>query len=116
MTNSIPIPQDCDPYADRRASARVPVALPAFLRAIGERHSVHLLDLSSGGAKLKCPAEVPVGTTVFLDCGTLGCAAVVRWQTGGLMGLCFETELNAREVDALNERSKALTALMKTRE
>ena len=116
MTNFNPNPQDSDPYADRRVFARVPVALPAFLRANGERHSVHLLDLSSGGAKLKCLAEVPVGTAVLLDCGTLGCAAVVRWQNGGFMGVCFESELNVREVDALKERSRALTALTKTRE
>ncbi len=115
MTNSGPIPQDCDPYADRRVNARVSVALPAFLQAHGERHSVHLLDLSSGGAKLKCPAGFPVGTKVLLDCGTLGCAAMVRWQNGGLMGLCFEAELDVREVDALQERSRALTALMKKR-
>lgn len=116
MTISIPIPQDRDPYADRRACARVPVALPAFLQVDGKRHSVHLLDLSVGGAKLKCLAEVPIGTPVLLDCGTLGCAAVVRWQTGGLIGLCFASELNVREVAALQERSSALTALMKTRD
>ena len=115
MTSSTAIPQDSDPYADRRVYARVPVALPAFLQANGERHSVHLLDLSSGGAKLKCAAGVAVGTKVLLDCGTLGCAAVVRWQNGGLMGVCFESELDVREVDALNERSRALTALMKAR-
>ena len=115
MTSSNPIPQDSDPYADRRVYARIPVALPAFLQANGERHSVHLLDLSSGGAKLKCLAGVPVGTKVLLDCGTLGCAAVVRWQSGGLVGVCFESELDVREVDALNERSRALTALMKAR-
>lgn len=115
MTKSIPIPQDCDPYADRRVYPRVPVALPAFLQADGERHSVQILDLSSGGAKLNCQAIVSAGTAVFLDCGTLGCAAVVRWQTGGLLGLCFNSELDAREVSALMERSKALAALMKTR-
>jgi hypothetical protein len=92
------------------------VALPAFLQANGERHAVHLLDLSAGGAKLDCSASLSVGTTVILDCGTLGRAAVVRWQTGGLLGLCFESELDAREVSALLDRSKALDAWMKTRE
>jgi hypothetical protein len=115
MTKPVPIPQDDDPFADRRAFARVEVALPAFLRAHGRRHSVHLMDLSSGGAKLKCSAQIPVGTLVLLDCGSLACAAVVRWQTDGLIGICFESELNGREVDALKDRSKALTALMSTR-
>ncbi|MCY7280312.1 MAG: PilZ domain-containing protein [Sphingomonas bacterium] len=115
MTHSISTLEDDDPYADRRVYPRVPVALPAFLQANGERHSVQILDLSSGGAKLNCATGFSVGSTVFLDCGSLGCAAVVRWQNGGLLGLCFEDGLDAREVSALMERSKALAALMKTR-
>lgn len=111
-----PVPQESDPYADRRVYPRVAVALPAFLHAGGERHSVHLLDVSAGGAKLNCPASLATGTAVTLDCGTLGLTAVVRWQNGGVLGLCFDTELDAREVSALADRSKALEALMKTRE
>jgi hypothetical protein len=51
-----------------------------------------------------------------LDCGTLGRTAVIRWLNGGIMGLCFDSELDARDVYALIERSKALAALMKTRD
>jgi hypothetical protein len=116
MANSLPSPQDCDPYADRRVYPRVTVALPAFLQANGERHSVQLLDVSPGGAKLDCPASLAVGTAVILDCGTLGRAAVVRWQNDGLMGLCFDSELDAREVSALIARSSALATRMKARE
>lgn len=94
----------------------MPVALPAFLQADGERHSVQILDLSSGGAKLTCAAGFAVGTAVFLDCGTLGCAGVVRWQGGGTLGLCFDAELDAREVSALADRSTALAAFRKARE
>jgi hypothetical protein len=89
--------------------------MPAFLQADGERHFVHLLDLSAGGAKLKCPATLPTGTGVVLDCGTLCRSAVVRWQTDEALGLCFDSELDAREVTALIARSIALEALMKTR-
>jgi hypothetical protein len=106
-------PPDCDPYADRRIYPRVPVALPAFLQANGERHAVHLVDVSPGGAKLNCPASLSVGTTVTLDCGTLRRTAVVRWQTGGVLGLRFDDELDVREASALIERSTALEALMK---
>lgn len=116
MAISVPSPQDPDPYADRRIYPRVEVALPAFLQAMGERHAVQLLDLSPGGAKLKCPASVSIGTAVILDCGTLGRPGVVRWQNGGLLGLCFDSELDGREVSALIERSRALAAWMKTRE
>ena len=115
MASPAPTPQDPDPYEDRRAFPRVPVAMPAFLQANGERHSVHLLDLSAGGAKLACPAVLASGTAVVLDCGTLGRTAVVRWQTGGVLGLCFDSELDAREVTALIARSIALDARMKTR-
>lgn len=102
-------------YEDRRAFPRVPVAMPAFLQANGQRHAVHLLDLSPGGAKLNCPATLPIGTAVILDCGTLGRPAVVRWQTGGVLGLCFDSELDAREVTALIARSTALDTLTKRR-
>jgi PilZ domain len=109
-------PRDDTPNADRRAYPRVPVALPAFLQANGERHSAQLLDLSSGGAKLNCPAGLSAGTAVILDCGTLARAAVIRWQNGALLGLCFESELAVREISDLIERSKALAAWIKARD
>jgi hypothetical protein len=115
MATPAPNPQDSAPYEDRRAFPRVPVAMPAFLQANGDRHAVHVLDLSAGGAKLRCSAILPTGTAVVLDCGTLGRSAVVRWQTGGELGLCFDSELDAREVTALIARSIALDRLMKTR-
>ena len=116
MASEVPSPQDNDPYADRRVYPRVPVALPAFLQADGNRLSVQILDLSPGGAKLDCPASLKVGTAVILDCGTLCRAAVVRWQNAGVMGLCFDMELDAREGSALIDRSRAMAARMETRE
>lgn len=115
MVSSVPTPQD-EAYADRRLYPRVAVALPSFLQANGERHSVQLLDLSAGGAKIACQVSLPTGTAVVLDCGTLGRSAVVRWQSGEFLGLCFDSELKAREISALIERAKALDAWMKTRE
>ncbi|HEX6219174.1 MAG TPA: PilZ domain-containing protein [Sphingomicrobium sp.] len=100
--------QDPDPFADRRLHPRVEVALPAFLQADGARHFVHLLDLSSGGAKLKCSAPFRAGSRVTLDCGTLARTAVVRWQNDGVLGLCFDKELDGRDVTDLIARSKAL--------
>ena len=111
MASSIPSP---DPYADRRIYPRVPVALPAFLQANGDRHPVQLLDLSPGGAKLSSPLDLGVGTTATLDCGTLGRAVVVRWQSAGVLGVSFDTELDAREIAALVARSRALQARMNT--
>ena len=105
-----------DPFADRRAYPRVTVALPAFLQANGGRHFVQILDLSAGGAKLNCSLSLAVGTTVMLDCGTLARTAVVRWQHGEIMGICFDSELDARDVSDLVSRSTALEARMKTRE
>ncbi|HVL29335.1 MAG TPA: PilZ domain-containing protein [Sphingomicrobium sp.] len=107
---------DPDPHADRRAYRRVPVALPASLQADGERHSVQLLDVSAGGAKLGCAAILAVGTAVTLDCGGLAASAEVRWQNGGIMGVKFDMELDERVVAALADRSSALEALMQTRE
>ena len=110
-TSALPS-QDGDPFADRRAHPRVQLALPAFMQAGEKRHSVHLLDLSAGGAKVNCTATVPAGASVILDCGTFAGTAVVRWQNGALLGLCFDSELDSREVSALIDRSKALAARM----
>ena len=106
-------PQDSDPFADRRVYPRVSVALPAFLQANGGRQAVQILDLSAGGAKISCPISLASGTAVTLDCGTLGRSAVVRWQNGDLLGICFDSELDSREVSALVARSTALAARMK---
>jgi hypothetical protein len=116
MASSVPSPENSDPFAERRAYPRVPMALPAFLQAGGERHSVQIVDLSAGGAKLDCPASLAVGTAVMLDCGALARSAVVRWQNGTALGLCFETELDARDLSSLADRSKALASRMQTRE
>ncbi|GAA4711021.1 PilZ domain-containing protein [Sphingomonas lutea] len=99
-------------YEDRRAFPRVSVALPAFLQANGGRHSVQLLDLSAGGAKLACAAPIPVGTGVILDCGTLALAAEVRWDGPGILGVAFDRPMDAREVAAMARRSTALEARM----
>ncbi len=90
--------------------------MPAFLQAGGARHAVQLLDLSAGGAKVDCPVSLPTGTAVILGCGTLSRSAAVRWQTAGVMGICFDSELDGREVSALIDRSKALAARMETRD
>jgi hypothetical protein len=116
MTTSDPLSQGSDSYADRRLYVRTELALPAFLQSNGERHSVHLVDLSAGGAKLKCSANVCVGAEVVLDCGTLGRAAVVRWRNDELLGLCFDSPLEVREVAALIDRSRAVAARFRARE
>ena len=117
MATIVPSPTEgCSAYEERRIHPRVVVALPAFVHADGERHSVQLLDLSPGGAKMRGNVVLPVGTKVTLNCGTLGRAAVVRWQEGGLTGICFDVELEEREVAVQVQRSKALAAWMKARE
>ena len=115
MASTAPSTDDAA-FADRRAYPRVTVALPAFLQAMGERHHVQILDLSAGGAKLNCPMRLPSGTAVTLDCGTLKRSAVVRWQNGEVLGLCFDSELDGRDVSALIARSTALSARMKASE
>ena len=112
MASFAPSSPDSDPFADRRLYPRVPVALPAFLQAEGERHFVRLLDVSAGGAKLNCAASLAVGTAVTLDCGVVGRAAEVRWQNGVVFGVRFDQELDARDVAALTGRSQALAARM----
>ena len=115
MPGPLPLRETADAYADRRAYARTELALPAFLQAKGERHAVHLVDVSVGGAKLNCPVDLPVGSAVVLDCGTLGRSAVVRWHNAGAVGICFDSPLDPRDVSALIDRSHAVAEWVKTR-
>lgn len=102
-----------DPFADRRLHPRVTVALPAFLSHGEQRHSVQIVDLSAGGAKLRASLPDLAGAKVLLDCGGGANAAVVRWQDGPFVGLSFDTALSPREVAALAGRSTALAARMR---
>jgi hypothetical protein len=108
--------QASDPFADRRATPRVPVALPAFVQADGDRHSAQIVDLSAGGAKLTFAPEIPGGSAIVVDCGGLARAATVRWGHAGVIGISFDRELNAAELAALVERSNAMADRMKARE
>ena len=51
--------------------------------------------------------SLPTGTAVVLDCGMLGRAGVVRWQTGGVLGLCFDNELDERDISASRPTSSS---------
>lgn len=102
-----------DDFANRRAHARVSVALPAFLIIGGRRYSVQILDLSAGGARIDCAAAlVAASATVTLDWGGAKSVATVRWREGRLAGLAFTGPLDERDVAALAVRSAALAARM----
>ena len=116
MASVAPSPEGFVAHDERRTHPRAFVALPAFVHVGEERYPVQLLDLSPGGAKLKGAKVFSAGTKVKLDCGTLGRSAVVRWQNGDQMGICFDAELNEREVGVQVQRSKALAAWLKARE
>lgn len=96
--------------AERRAYARVTVALPAFLDVGGERLSVRIVDLSAGGAKLECSTSPAAGASVTLHCGTFHQAGRIRWSAGGALGISFDGQLDEIEVGALVDRSNALDA------
>lgn len=115
MASRIAEKRDESEFEERRAFPRVPVALPASLQIGNRRHSVHLLDVSAGGAKLKCTVDLLSGDRVNLDCGLLDRQAVVRWQDDGFVGVAFEDELDAKEVTALIARSCALDSRIKSR-
>jgi|SRR5438094_440512 len=116
MATVAPSAEGCAVREERRSHPRIVVALPAFVHVDGVRHAVQLLDLSPAGARLKCTMVFPIGTKVRLDCGTLGRAAVIRWQDGDLIGVGFDIALDEHTVTVQVQRSKALAAWMKARE
>ena len=108
MAHPEPASRDDDAFADRRVYPRVPTALPASLQAGGERHSVQLLDVSAGGAKLNCAAKIAVGTAgsavVF--------AGLTDWLDGYLARVWEQQSTLGRMLDPIADKLLVGAVLM----
>lgn len=82
-------PQPIDGLDPRRAYARLPLGLGAYLDTLDGRQAVQLIDLSQGGAHviLGRPGPVREGVLSWLRFDTFG---VVAWQHGEHVGLAFD--------------------------
>jgi len=80
---------------------RVAVAMEARLRVAGTWTTVHLCDLSQGGAKIEYPTALAQAEPVALGIDGLGTMpAFIRWQREGKAGLLFAEPLSITALSA----------------
>ena len=85
---------------------RIEVESGASIRLEDEIHAATVLNVSQGGAKVRCQAELPLGPEVIVAVtGLEPCRAVVRWKDHGYYGITFNRVLPlAVLVDWLQEQ------------
>ncbi len=79
------------PWAELRRSPRLSIDSPAVLQWRGGEDSVNLRDISTGGAGLRCNAEIAVDerVTIVLD-QSIAMSGRVVWRRGRSAGIEFD--------------------------
>ena len=96
---------------DRRSSRRHPCTLPAIIATLGQEFRVKLVNILEDGALLESTAELPIGATVSVRCGTAEAKALIVWREHNRIGVRFITPISGRELEEQLCRSRALSAL-----
>jgi hypothetical protein len=77
--------------AEKRLLVRHPLIWNGILHHDYEWEIVRLRNISSGGALIECPVNLPSGVVVYLELERVGrLAATVSWSRGDQTGLAFE--------------------------
>lgn len=83
----------------KRAEARHPLIWNGILHHDYDWEVARLRNISSSGALVECPANLPAGVTVFLDLGDAGrLGASVSWSRGNQAGLAFDEPFDVRSL------------------
>ena len=98
---------DSEPPSERRTDSRSAVLCGARIRSGDRDVNCHVLNLSTGGAKVRVEGEVDPSQPVILEAEPLGTfSAEVVWKDGDRLGLMFveETETIERLIDSTRDR------------
>lgn len=87
--------------SDSRPQPRRKIFQLGELTVGGRTLRVHLLDVSEGGARLHCPAEVNVGDPVILRWQDNQWRGIIMWTSQGKCGVRFIAPLTAAALSAL---------------
>lgn len=84
-----------------RAAVREKIFEPASLATGAKSVRVHLLDISTGGAKIHCPTPLSIGAAVVLAWAGEERVAYVAWSVGPRCGVRFRIPLTADRIETL---------------
>jgi diguanylate cyclase (GGDEF)-like protein len=92
----------------RARPARFKIIRAALLHYSGETRGARLRNISSGGALVECPGELPVGAEVRLDFAAGAILdATVAWTKGNLSGVKFAKPFNLKLLSHAKRGAKA---------
>lgn len=91
---------------EARRYARQPMLLAARLILVTGERSVHIRDLSVGGARIAGDDLPPVGTDVMLKRGEFESFGRIAWLSHGQAGLAFDELLDDEAVEAIQQPAR----------
>ena len=92
---------------EKRSSPRLAVSLPVLIQASGRQHSARVHNLSRGGALVEATGQMPDGSHILFNCGTIETPGTVVWRTSNLLGVKFGSALDDARVAQQVARSEA---------
>ena len=94
---------------EARRFARQPMLLAARLVLVSGERSVHVRDLSVGGARIAGEDLPPVGTDVMLKRGDFESFGQIAWLSHGQAGIAFDELLDDEAVEVIQRPAQAAT-------
>ncbi|MBA3510559.1 PilZ domain-containing protein [Sphingomonas sp.] len=84
---------------DKRGEVRHPLIWSGIVHHDYEWDAVRLRNISTTGALIECPSNLPTGVMVYLELGEAGkLAATVNWSLGDQAGLSFHEPFDVRSL------------------
>jgi hypothetical protein len=97
-----PVMEEPKKLQDKRGKTRHPLIWNAIVHHDYEWDVVRLRNISTSGALIECPANLPAGVTVYLELGDAGkLAATVNWSRGNQAGLSFHEPFDVPSLSKL---------------
>lgn len=94
---------------EARRYARQPMLLAARLILVTGERTIHIRDLSVGGARIAGEDLPPVGTDVMLKRGEFESFGRIAWLSHGQAGIAFDELLDDEAVETVQRPAQAAT-------
>lgn len=91
---------------EARRYARQPMVLAARLILVSGERTVHIRDLSVGGARIAGEDLPPVGTDVMLKRGDFESFGRIAWLSHGQAGIAFDELLDDEAVETIQRPAR----------
>ncbi len=91
---------------EARRYARQPMVLAARLILVSGERTVHIRDLSVGGARIAGEDLPPIGTDVMLKRGDFESFGRIAWLSHGQAGIAFDELLDDEAVETIQRPTR----------